>query len=165
MSRVGRPPNAGTQLSDTALLNRICERIIDGEPIRKICSGKDMPSVSTFYEEMARNEEFRNAIARAKEIQCDDEVDSLAALADTADPDTVNVVKLQIWARQWRIMKLLPKKYGDSAQTTNISLNQTTNIVQMTEDQRYKLMEKRRQADERLREMKQAKAREIGDSK
>lgn len=41
-------------------------------------------------------------------------VDDTVDLADEATPENVHVVKLRIWARQWRAAKLAPKKYGDS---------------------------------------------------
>jgi hypothetical protein len=59
------------------------------------------------------HEEFQNAIASARasqqEVMADDNVD----MADKATAEDWQVVKLRIWARQWRASKLAPKKYGD----------------------------------------------------
>jgi hypothetical protein len=38
-------------------------------------------------------------------------------LADQATPENWQVVKLRIWARQWRAAKLAPRKYGDKITT------------------------------------------------
>ena len=62
---------------------------------------------------MARDPAFKTIIAGAREAQQDAIIESLIDMADNATPETVNVVKLQIWARQWVAAKLAPKKYGD----------------------------------------------------
>jgi hypothetical protein len=72
-----------------------------------------MPSVSSVYVELARNEEFRNVIAPAREAQQDAEIEKTIDMADDATPEDWQVVKMRIWARQWRASKLAPKKYGD----------------------------------------------------
>jgi hypothetical protein len=36
-------------------------------------------------------------------------------LADSATPENWQVIKLQIWARQWRASRLFPKRWGDRA--------------------------------------------------
>ena len=41
----------------------------------------------------------------------------MVEMADKATPENWNVVKLRIWARQWRAAKLAPKKCGDKVQT------------------------------------------------
>jgi len=63
---------------------------------------------------MAKDEDFRSAIARAREMQQEAEIDRTVDMADNATPEDHQVVKLRIWARQWRAAKLAPKKYGDS---------------------------------------------------
>jgi hypothetical protein len=84
--------------------------------MRKICAKKTMPVSSAVYLEMARNAEFRSIIARAREAQQDAEADRIVDMADDATAEDWQVVKLRIWARQWRASKLAPKKYGDRQQ-------------------------------------------------
>ena len=62
---------------------------------------------------MAKDPVFANEIARAREAQQEFIADDIVEMADKANVDDVNVVRLQIWARQWRAAKLAPKKYGD----------------------------------------------------
>ncbi len=78
-----------------------------------ICKDADMPAESTVYLKMAKDEAFRSAIARARELQQDAEIDRTIDMADAATGDDWQVVKLRIWARQWRAMKLSPKRYGE----------------------------------------------------
>ena len=82
-----------------------------------IGSDPEMPSVNAIYVALANDEEFRKRIARAREAAQEAEIDRTIDLADSATPETVNMVKLQIWARQWRAAKLAPKRYGDKTQT------------------------------------------------
>lgn len=109
---MGRPANA--DLDDPAVVEAICDRLIAGKSMADICKDADMPAESTVYLKMAKDEAFRSAIARARELQQDAEIDRTIDMADAATGDDWQVVKLRIWARQWRAMKLSPKKYGDA---------------------------------------------------
>jgi hypothetical protein len=99
--------------TDEGMPEKIAEGLIAGKGIREVCAPDTMPSVTEVYVEMARNEEFRNIIARARELQQEAHIDETVELADAATVADWQVVKLRIWARQWRAGKLAPKKYGD----------------------------------------------------
>lgn len=146
----GRP--RCTILDDPDKVNEICEMIIEGNSIRSILGEEGMPATTAFYREMDENPEFRNAIARAKEIQQDNIIDSMIDLADTATPENVNVVKLQIWARQWRAMKLYPKKYGEQkGQDVTVNLH---NHLAITEERMEQLRQIKRESIARQGEVK-----------
>lgn len=108
MARAGRP-----KPTDPGIPEAIAEALSSGLSMRKICAKKTMPVSSAVYLEMARNDEFRSIIARAREAQQDAEADRIVDMADDATAEDWQVVKLRIWARQWRASKLAPKKYGD----------------------------------------------------
>ena len=109
---MGRPITA--DLDDPIVVEEICDRLIAGKSMAAICAEPDMPAESTIYLKMAKDEDFRSAIARAREMQQEAEIDRTVDMADNATPEDHQVVKLRIWARQWRAAKLAPKKYGDS---------------------------------------------------
>lgn len=115
---MSRPPERPNPLDD-GICEAICARLIAGESMKSICADAAMPAVVMVYQTMAQDEGFRTAIARAREAQQDAIVDSTVDLADEATPETVQVVKLQIWARQWRAAKLAPKKYGERIQNVH----------------------------------------------
>jgi hypothetical protein len=117
MAKIGRPANA--DLNDPAVVERICERMIAGEAIATICKDNDMPAESTVYVKMAADESFRSIIAKAREAQQEAMIDCTVAMADAATIEDWQVVKLRIWARQWRAGKLAPKKYGDKLDVTS----------------------------------------------
>lgn len=113
--RMGRPKTRPELTS--AFEDEICDRISSGEAITDICRPGDMPGMHDVYLRMAQSEDFRERIARARAAQQDHEADECVRLADEATEEDWQVVKLRIWARQWRAAKLAPKTYGDKIQT------------------------------------------------
>lgn len=95
------------------LVTDICDHIATGKSMIEIGSLQGYPSSDSMYRQMARDEDFAAAIARAREAQQDHEADACVRMADMATVEDHQVVKLRIWARQWRASKLAPKKYGD----------------------------------------------------
>lgn len=121
---MGRPSEFTQDIADA-----ICERIADGESLRRICSGDGMPNKSTVFRWLMEREEFATKYARAREFQADGMADELTDIADTpllgvkkktnekgevetTEGDMIEHRKLQISTRQWIAEKLKPKKYG-----------------------------------------------------
>jgi hypothetical protein len=100
-------------ITDPAVVDELCDRISEGRGVIEVCSDLDMPAESTVYRRMAKDEEFARRIARAREAQQDAEPDRIVQMSEDATIEDWQVVKLRIWARQWRASKLAPKKYGD----------------------------------------------------
>jgi hypothetical protein len=98
---------------DIGIADRIADGLASGLSITKVCQPPDMPTYQAVYVEMAKGGEFANTIARAREAQQEREMDACIEMADSADESNWQVIKLRIWARQWRASKLAPKKYGD----------------------------------------------------
>lgn len=122
---VGRPSDFTQEIADT-----ICERIADGESLRSICNGEDMPNKATVFRWLASNDTFRDQYARARETQADALFDEILSIADTpqigekrkvkedggvevSTGDMIEHRRLQVDARKWMAGKLRPKKYGD----------------------------------------------------
>ena len=123
MPENGRPSKYSTKLADD-----LCERLIDGESLRKICLSESMPSVATVCRWLADDKHpgFREQYARAREFQADTLFDEVLNIADTADEknEAVALARLKIDARKWMAGKLRAKKYGDKLQLDGeISLN------------------------------------------
>lgn len=119
----GRPSSYTQEIGD-----RICERLADGESLRVICAGEDMPGRSTVFRWLGENEVFRDQYARAREDQADTLADEIVAISDEAqvtakmegedvvlamDSTAVARNRLRVDARKWVASKLKPKKYGD----------------------------------------------------
>ncbi len=96
-------------------LDEICAKLASGESVKQL-DRDGLIKERDFYRMMAGDEAFRSRIVRAREAQQEYEADQCVNMADEATPEDWQVVKLRIWARQWRASKLAPKKYGDKVQ-------------------------------------------------
>jgi hypothetical protein len=122
----GRPTDYNQQIADD-----ICERISDGESLRAICKSEKMPNKATVFRWLAKNEEFSDQYARAREEQAESFADEITSIADEmpdldplydADGKLIEMrihgayvqwQKNRVDARKWVASKLKPKKYGD----------------------------------------------------
>lgn len=96
-----------------ALAARICQRIAEGESLRKICADPAMPSMFTIFHWLGDESkaEFSKQYAHARDAQADSLADEIVDIADTEeDPAKARV---RVDARKWVASKLKPKKYGD----------------------------------------------------
>ena len=99
-----------TQFSQE-LFDTICERIADGESVRKISLDDDMPCQTTFFKWLANDEVAAQQYTRAREAQADALANDIVDIADTeADPAKARV---RIDARKWMAGKLKPKVYSE----------------------------------------------------
>ncbi|WP_159992642.1 hypothetical protein [Roseomonas sp. 18066] len=126
----GRPPLKPSP-DDAEAVARLCDLIISGMSMGQACARNDCPSKTAVYARMAADDAFRTTIARAREAQQHAMIDDTIDLADGATPDNWQVVKLRIWARQWRAAKLAPKVYGTLAEPANaVEANPLALLVQ-----------------------------------
>jgi hypothetical protein len=121
---MGRPSDFTPEIA-----NAICERLIEGESLRKICLSDDMPSASTVCRWLSQREEFREQYAHARDAQADTLADEILDIADdgtndwmsdkeaeegfTYNGDAVQRSKLRIESRKWLAAKMAPKRYGE----------------------------------------------------
>ena len=111
-----------------AIADRICEEIIGGAALYKLCQREDFPSETAVYTWLSKQPAFAEKYARARELQQDREADHMVVIADeTTDP---NKARLQIDARKWRASKLAPKKYGD-----RLDLNHSGSVRTISDEQ------------------------------
>lgn len=90
---VGRP----TRYNQT-IIDRICALVLDGQPIRFICSQVDMPSLATVMRWLCDYPDFAAMYAQAKEMYAHSVFDEIIHIADTCDPMDVQKAKLMIEA-------------------------------------------------------------------
>jgi hypothetical protein len=124
---VGRPSDFTDAIADA-----ICEKLADGQSLRTICAGDEMPNRATVFRWLASNETFRDQYARARDAQAEALADEILDIADDGSNDwmeryddeggnigwrengeAMQRSKLRVEARKWVAAKLLPKKYGD----------------------------------------------------
>lgn len=125
----GRPSDFTQETADA-----ICERLINGESLRAICTAEDMPAASTVFRWLAdeRYAIFREQYTRARETQADALFDEILDIADDGRNDWMERQnfdgaeagwhlngealarsRLRVDARKWMAGKLQPKKYGE----------------------------------------------------
>ena len=128
---IGRP-----SVFTSALADLICERLIDGESLRSICSAEGMPHRGTVFRWLAADAVFRDQYMRAREAQADFLAEDIVSISDEEctmikagkhgskddgdgetevvfDATAVARNRLRVDARKWYASKLAPKKYGD----------------------------------------------------
>lgn len=114
----GRPSTFSPDMCE-----KICSKIAEGMSLRKICSENGMPTVGTVCLWLAKDREFSEQYARAREAQAETMADEILDIADKIPPmnpttgaydsGAVNHQRLRIDSRKWVASKLKPKKYGD----------------------------------------------------
>lgn len=77
-----------------------------------------MPSEMTVRTWAREIEAFTSKYTRARDLQAERFADELIDLADTANADNYNAIRLKVDTRKWVVSKILPKKYGDKLQHT-----------------------------------------------
>lgn len=102
-----------------AIGEAICEGLADGHSLKHIVEAhKDMPSERAIRrwvrdENHDLNRSQSRNYARAREQGLEKLGDDVLELADSANPDNYNAIRLQIDARKWYLSKLMPKVYGE----------------------------------------------------
>jgi hypothetical protein len=108
-AKMGRP-----SLFTPEIATRICDLLVLGHSLRKICKRAGFPSQTTVLRwlQSPEREDFRLQYARARSDQADTLADEIHDIAcDKTDP--VDHRRLQIDAFKWLAGKLRPKKYGE----------------------------------------------------
>lgn len=132
--KIGRPTSFTDEIG-----REICERIADGESLRRICDSEHIPDRKTVLrwlvtlctEKHPELVTFRHQYAQARAAQAETFLDEILDIADDGTNDWmqkqgrdgedyevlnhehVQRSKLRVDARKWAMSKLAPKKYGD----------------------------------------------------
>jgi hypothetical protein len=123
---------------DQAIADRICEAIVQGKSLRRICAAKDMPSVTTCMKWLREDAIFAQQYARAKEEQADGYADELIELANEATATNANAIRVRADILKWVCSKLKPRRYGDRLDVRHEGQASGLTIVlaELTPDQR-----------------------------
>ena len=97
----------------TLISNNICQRLMEGTPLTKICKDKDQPSLSTVYKWIAKHKDFASKLLTARRIGCQTYLDKMIEELETADNKSIMVVREKLHHYRWLSSKLLPNLYGD----------------------------------------------------
>ena len=92
----------------TLISNNICQRLMEGTPLTKICKDKDQPSLSTVYKWIAKHKDFASKLLTARKIGCQTYLDKMIEELETADNKNIMVVREKLHHYRWLASKLLP---------------------------------------------------------
>ena len=110
-----RPSEFTTEVGDA-----ICDRLIEGESLRSICSDDDMPAKSTVMKWLASGQHpaFVDQYERAREMAADTDADDVAHYSRQAATGAIkaDAATAAINGLKWSAGKRKPKKYGEAVQ-------------------------------------------------
>ena len=109
--RPGRVSILTPELTET-----ICARIAAGESVLAIGADPAMPCAPSIYGWARRNQAFRAAYLRAKDIGTNILFDAAWEIALESTEATVRADRLRIDTLRWHVATLAPKKYGRDAE-------------------------------------------------
>ena len=108
------------------IVEEICQRLSQGEPLAQICRDLHMPGVTTVWEWSRDDKSVAESIAQARVVGFDVIADDCLAIADDTSQDTMHTEqgerantewiarsKLRIETRLKLLAKWDPKRYGD----------------------------------------------------
>ena len=91
---------------------RILERLSHGEWLNAICRDEGMPNVSVVAVQWAQDEEWTQALARARDSGFDARAERTAQLAANYAIDPVHK-KIELENERWLLARQAPGRYGD----------------------------------------------------
>lgn len=112
--KTGRPTKYTEELA-----HEICRRIAEGESIRKICDGDEMPSATTIFNWLLDTDKkaFLEQYNASRAIQAENMFDELLEIADKGQGEIMRD-RLRVDTRKWYLSKVLPKKFGEKIDMT-----------------------------------------------
>ncbi len=132
-NKIGRPSEFSQEVFDA-----ICDRMAQGESVRKICDDAGLPSRSTLFRWLKNDNGRQDQYQIARDAGIDRMAEEIIKIADDASgdyfiedrdgkpvvvPDHARVqrARLQVDARKWILSKIAPRKYGDKVELLSAS--------------------------------------------
>ncbi len=114
-------------IKTAAILEKIFDRVADGESLNKICSEPGMPARKSFFAWVAEDESILRRYEFAMIMRADTFAEETIEISDDNSSDTfedengrimtnqavVARSRLMVDTRKWYAARLNPKKYGD----------------------------------------------------
>lgn len=126
---------ARPSLYSSELADRVCERLANGEPLRKICADRDMPGFTTIWKWEKEIPEFAKLSSRARELGTHNLADECIEIADNPQIDPASK-RIMVDTRIRLIGKWNSKAYGDKLGLTDGDGGPLTFVIRdMTKDE------------------------------
>ncbi|MDF0521522.1 hypothetical protein P0R31_30190 [Bradyrhizobium yuanmingense] len=132
------------------VVDAICDQMVNGKGLLKICADENMPGRTTIYRWLATNPEFRKRFAEAREALMDFYAEQILNVAfdesgdvilDQKDGKTSAVAnhakvqrdRLKVDSLKWTAARLFPKRYGDKMELLgqNVQEGESVNKIEL----------------------------------
>jgi hypothetical protein len=99
------------------IASEICQRLVDGESLQKICEAPQMPNPATVFKWLEQKPAFLRNYTLAREMWADLQFSRMWEIADNQSGD-VNRDRLRIDTLKWSLARIAPKKYSERFEIT-----------------------------------------------
>jgi hypothetical protein len=133
------------------VVDAICDQMVNGKGLLKICADDNMPGRTTIYRWLATNPEFRKRFAEAREALMDFYAEQILNIAFDESGDVIldqgkdgktsavaNHAKVQrdrlkVDSLKWTASRLFPKRYGDKMELLgqNVQEGESLNKIEL----------------------------------
>ena len=95
------------------LTDQICQELMNGQPLTRICSRKELPSIATVNRWISKDPSFAKQITNARRVGTQFYLDKMIEELETMSAKDVGIVREKLHHYRWLASKLLPNLYGD----------------------------------------------------
>ena len=121
----------------TEITNQICEKLMSGVPLTRICEAKDLPSLSTVHRLINKDPSFAKQIIQARKVGCQFYLDKMIDELETVSNKDVGIVREKLHHYRWLASKLMPSLYGDKQEV----IQDTKITIQWQQPEQMKVVE------------------------
>ena len=107
------------------ITDKICQQLMSGTPLTRICQSKELPSLSTVNKWIAKDPSFAKQILQSRKVGTQYYLDKMIEELETMSAKDVGIVREKLHHYRWLASKLLPTLYGDKqeiVQDTKITI-------------------------------------------
>lgn len=95
------------------LTDQICQELMNGQPLTRICSRKELPSIATVNRWISKDPSFAKQITNARRVGTQYYLDKMIEELESVSAKDVGIVREKLHHYRWLASKLLPSLYGD----------------------------------------------------
>jgi hypothetical protein len=123
MSETARHPGGRPSTYTPELADQYLTRLAEGELTVEISAESGMPSRATIFRWREAHPEFRNAYARAREMQAQACAEKAVLAGRKATPEDAAAARVRFDADRWLAARLDPNNYCERVQTQQLGKN------------------------------------------
>ena len=119
------------------LTDQICQELMNGQPLTRICNRKELPSIATVNRWISKDPSFAKQITNARRVGTQYYLDKMIEELETMSAKDVGIVREKLQHYRWLSSKLLPSLYGDKQEV----IQDTKITIQWQQPEQMKVVE------------------------